>query len=345
MSVLGKEKPLLFFCDPEEDYTNRMAEFLAEHKDLPWKIQVFTNTKLLKSQLVEPEMVVISESIYKEYEKDLENINHIVLAETGITCENPELYVDKYQPAEDVLRAILSIYSELGGAAGIHFRRVGATRFIGVYSPIRRCQQTTFALTLGQLLSEKYRVLYVNFESYVGVDELRPFVQDKDLADLLYYMIADNDRFRLRFQVIKKSIGTMDYIPAMRSSKNILAVSEEEWMRFISKIEELGEYDFVVMDLSECMQGLFEILRICSCIYTIIKNEKIAISKLYQYEQLLKSYEYEDVLEKTSKCQLPKLYQIPDSVGMYYRGEMSEYVQKCIRDIEEKGILGEESEE
>ena len=40
------------------------------------------------------------------------------------------------------------------------------TEFLGVYSPLGRCLQTSFAWTLAQILSEERAVLYLNMEEY-----------------------------------------------------------------------------------------------------------------------------------------------------------------------------------
>lgn len=41
----------------------------------------------------------------------------------------------------------------------------------GFYSPVKRSLQTTFAVTMGQLL-EKGRALYVNREPFFGLEKL-----------------------------------------------------------------------------------------------------------------------------------------------------------------------------
>ena len=50
---------------------------------------------------------------------------------------------------------------------------VRAVSYTHLYSPVHRCLQSSFALTLGQLLSEKHPTLYLNFEHYIGISELR----------------------------------------------------------------------------------------------------------------------------------------------------------------------------
>ena len=86
------------------------------------------------------------------------------------------------------------------------------------------------------------------------------------------------------------------------------------------------------MDLSESIQGTFEILCLCDRIYTIIQEEERARAKLAQYEEILRAYEYEEVLEKTKKEILPQFAQLPERIEQYTVGELARYIRKLIRE-------------
>lgn len=99
------------------------------------------------------------------------------------------------------------------------------------------------------------------------------------------------------------------------------------------KITELGDYEYVILDLSESMQGLFEILRSCKKVITLTRDDHIAQSKIMQYEEMLSMYEYEDVLDKTSKYAAPKIQKLPEELEQYTRGDLAEFVRKQMREI------------
>lgn len=84
-------------------------------------------------------------------------------------------------------KELLELYVETVGTQLPFLCAEYKTKFIGIYSPVHRCLQSSFALTLGQLLSEKHPTLYLNFEHYIGISELLPERQSRDLADLLYF--------------------------------------------------------------------------------------------------------------------------------------------------------------
>ena len=89
-------------------------------------------------------------------------------------------------------------------------------------------------------------------------------------------------------------------------------------------------YDFIILDLSESVQGLFEILRLCSRVYTIVKEDSMAKCKVTQYEQLLSLQEYEDVKRKTAKYVLPLFRKLPVEVEQYTKGELAEYIRELL---------------
>ncbi len=319
---------IFVLCDREEEYAYLMTEFLKRHRELPWEIHTYTDReRMLKEEKEEIALLVIAESVYAEEIQRLRPLRTVILNESGLKGQDAVRNVNKYQQAENVLRELLEVYMEITGEQQPWLNTRYKTKFVGIYSPVRRCLQTSFALTLSQMLAEEHRTLYLNFEHYAGITELLPDMQTRDLADMLYFLTAEREKFKLRFQTMVQQKGKLDYIPPMKSGQNLLSVMPAEWMSLFQKIEEIGEYKYVVLDLSESMQGLFDILRMCVRIFTLTKEDRIAQSKLMQYEQVLALYEYEDVLEKTCKCSLPNIKRLPIELEQYTKGELAAYVR------------------
>ena len=329
---------VLVLCDKEEEYVVLMSEFMRKHKNLPWEIHAYTNATDLLENEQEIEMLVVAENVYGPQLQGLGNDRLVVLNESGVRMAEDVVYVDKYQDAETVLRLLLEIYAEVADAPLPRLFTNNRITFIGNYSPVHRCMQTSFALTMSRLLAEKHRTLYLNFEHYAGITEMLPDMQTLDLADLLYFLNAEKDKFRLRFQSMVKRSGYLDYIPPMKSGQNLLAITPVEWKGLLQKIEELGEYEYVVLDLSESMQGMFDILRICHRVYTLTKEDKIAKAKLMQYEQVLSLYQYEDVWEKTKQLQLPYIRKLPQELEQLTKGDLAKLVQELINEMQEEDV-------
>ena len=326
------EHKLLVLCDPEEDYAQHMADFLRRKKESVWEIVAFTRPEELLKLEEEIEILIISEAAYDTFVHELPAKLKILLNESGIVQENELVNIDKYQEAEKVRLALLECYMKLERE---FFPRLGGdscTKLIGMFSPVRRCLQTTFALTYGQLLAEKYRTLYISFEHYNGIEEWQDCMR-QDLSALLYYQQSEGTEFGLHIQTIVQRIGNLEYVAPIVNGDNLLYITMQEWQNLLKGLMEYGRYEYIILDLSESMQGLFEILRMCTKVYTIVQEDVKAQCKLNQYEQLLASQEYEDVRNKTAKCRLPVFRKLPESVEQYSKGELAEYI---------KGMLGKE---
>lgn len=329
-----KAEKVMVLCDTEEEYAQQMSEFLKKHKNLPWELHTYTSVEeLRREEKGAVNMLVVAESAYCDELQALMPKRLVVLSESGVARWEKLTYVDKYQEAEEVLKCLLGIYMEIADVQLPRLQKGSGTKFIGNYSPVRRCMQTSFSLAMSQMLAREHPTLYLNFERYAGNTELLPDAQTLDLADLLYFLNADRDKFKLRMQTMLKRKGNLDYIPPMKAGQNLLTVTGEEWMGLLQKIEELGEYEYVILDLSESMQGLFEILRLCTKVYTLTREDRIAKSKLLQYEQLLALYEYEDVLEKTKRLNLSHIRRLPEELEQLTKGDLANLVKGLIKEL------------
>ncbi len=90
------------------------------------------------------------------------------------------------------------------------------------------------------------------------------------------------------------------------------------------------------MDLSESIQGLYEILRLCRKVYTLTREDRIARSKLLQYEHVLSLYEYGDVLGKTEKLSLSHIQKLPEEPELLTKGELAELVEGLLKRLKEE---------
>ena len=239
----------------------------------------------------------------------------IVLAEGG---EGPpgELWIEKYQSVEAVVRRVLELSAERGllpPAARMGERQ--GMKLIGIYSPVGRCLQTTFSFTLGQLLARKNKVLYLNFECFSGLGKMLRQEFQADLSDLIYFLHNGDGRFPYRLEGMTQKVNGLDYIPPAFSCLDLQRVEKEEWMALL---DELGQ------------SGLYDILKRCFRVYTIVREDGFAAAKQDHYEELLTCLNHEDILENTRKCRLPLFRQLPQDLENLTRGELAELVQKLI---------------
>ena len=104
------------------------------------------------------------------------------------------------------------------------------------------------------------------------------------------------------------------------------------------EILQSSRYDYVLLDLTDGVQGLLEILRRCSKIFTIVREDGFAAAKLSGYEGLLQKTDYEDVLEKTKKCRLPVFQKLPRDLNHAAAGELAQAAERALQDDGQGGI-------
>ena len=330
---------ILVLCDTEEEYARLMSEYLKSHREIAWDIRTYTDVSLLMEFAGEEtiKLLVVADNAYTEEVRRLPAGRTVLLNESGVMRWNQVRNINKYQKAEDVYKEIVNEFMDVAQTMLPRLAAGSNTRLIGMFSPVKRCLQTSFALTFGQMLAEKFRVLYLNFEHCAGNRELLPDTQTRDLTDLIFFLNTDKERFLLRMQTILQKKGKMDYIPPVRAGMQLLEVTPEEWLEMLRRIGESEEYDYVILDLSENIQGLLQLLRLCTRIFTLTKDDRAARGKVAQYEQVLALYEYEDILQKTSMYKLPRFRKLPESVEQMTRGELADYVRRIMEEMLSEG--------
>lgn len=180
-------KKVLALCDKEENYLRHMADYLEKKGIQPFTVRAFTDVEQFKKFTEKncAELLLIAENSYKEEIKDWSVKHILILNESGNLAGTNIENINKYQSSEEVFRVVMNCYMEESG----NVRRMATgnrMKIIGNYSPIGRCMQTTFALSMGQILSKKHKTLYLNFESYSGFGYLLNREFAADLTDVLY---------------------------------------------------------------------------------------------------------------------------------------------------------------
>lgn len=328
---------IMAVCDTEEGYAFRMAEYLLEKVKLPYTVHLFTAVEELErfAGREEIEVLLIAESAWKLLKEEYvrKQVAQLFILQESETQTAADLCcISKHQSPEKVVQAILEGLAEGDGWKGCFVTSDVAAKMIGIYSPIKRCLQTSFALTLGQLLAKEHKTLYLNFEMYSGLGEILRREYQTDMMDVVYYFQSARDKLALRLPSIIQSAGGLDYIPPMQYALGIREVPGEQWLTLCQDIATIGEYEYLILDLDDGMEGLFELLKNCHRIYTITREDPFAQAKLRQYEQMLLANELDEIADKTVKCRFPIFKELPASLDMMTHGELAKYVRAIVKE-------------
>ncbi len=327
-------KKVLALCDKEENYIRRLADYLEKKKMQPFVIRAFTDIGQLKRFLDrgEIELLLIAESSYEEEIRDFPIKHTLILNESGNQAGREVKNINKYQSSENIFQAVMNSYAENEGEITQRMATGNRMKLIGNYSPIGRCMQTTFALSIGQILAKKHKTLYLNFESYSGFGYLLNREFPADITDVLYYFNCEKEKLAYRLEGMIQTLNGLDYVPPVMSYQDLAEIKGQDWIELFREIEKISAYEYLVLDLSDQMKGLFDILRECFRIFTIIKEDGFAEAKMRQYETVIHMMNYEEIALKTKKWMLPEFHRIPDGLEHLTHGEIASYAKKVIEE-------------
>ena len=331
------KKKVFAICDMEEAYAFRLAEYMLEKVRLPYTLHLFTKVEELQkfAQQERIEILLIAESALRMLREEYvrQHAAQIFILQENDTSDREDICcIDKFQSPEKIMETLFESITDMSGWGLDEATTSTEVKLIGVYSPIKRCLQTSFALTMGQILARGHRTLYFNFENYSGLGQMLKREFSMDMMDLMYYFRCAKDKLPLRLSAIIQNINGLDYIPPVQSYVGLREVSGGEWLELCSYIAGIGQYEYIILDLDDGMDGLFELLRKCYKIYTITKEDSFAVAKLNQYEQILRFNELEEIADKTVKCKFPVFKEIPVKLDMMTHGELAGYVKAIVRE-------------
>ena len=327
------DKRILAIFDSEEGYAYRLMEFISGKTNLPFEVYVFTEENKFYScaRVQDIECLLISESVYKK-EVDTLKIPHIIiLSESGENLNKALHHVNKYQSCENIFHQIIEYYTNKSeDVPTVIGTKLQSMKVIGIYTPIGRCLQTTFSLTLGQMLARKQKVLYLNFEIYSGFSRMLCRNFDSDLSDLMYYFSCAREKLSYRLESIVETVNGLDFIPPTEIYQNLAGIRGEQWLDLFQEIEKTGKYEYLILDLTDGVMDLWEILRECNYVYTISREDGLSIAKIEQYERILEKVGYGDISAKTVKWKLPIFKQLPVRFEELTYGELAAYIKSNV---------------
>lgn len=325
------DKRILAIFDGEESYAYRLMDYISNKENIPFEIHVFTKKDKFFSYAKEKEIecLLISENAYQKEIEKLQIPHIIILSENGNNLNRALCHINKYQSCENILREIMEYYTEKAQTVGTVLR-TGSKKMhiIGIYTPVGRCLQTTFSLTLGQMLARRYKTLYLNFETYSGLSRMLNREFKNDISDLVYYFNCAREKLFYRMESMVETINGMDFIPPVDLYQSLSGIRGEQWVDLFREIEKVSEYEFLILDLSDSLMDLWDILQICDHVYTIVRQDGLAAAKIEQYEKALESMQYGEITAKTKKWNLPVFRQLPVHFEELTYGELAGYIKR-----------------
>ena len=179
-------------------------------------------------------------------------------------------------------------------------------------------------------------------EANSGFERLLECSYDRGMSDILYYARQENQGIIYKLGGMVQSMQNLDYLPPAASPMDIQTAKYEEWKWLFQEIEKNSSYEVLILDLGDGVADLYQILDFCNEIYVPIRNDVISAAKMEQFENLLRRWDCQSVLDKMRKIHVP--FHTANRTGKAYFeelvwSELGDYVRQILRD----GRRGEET--
>ena len=333
-------RKIMAICDLEVAYASHFMEHINTRRHLPFEVQAFSDVDALKETVRKQpiEILLISEKALsgREMEVGEWNIGQVIVLSEGITFQKNDTYptISKYQSSESVIREVMAVYAtESRDRNGVPIIKRNA-KVIGIYSPVGRCLKTSFALTLGQLMSKERAVLYLNLESCAGFEELFDTTYERTLSDVIYYFRQKQENLLHHLNSTICSMDNLDYLPPVSFPQDIATITMTEWQQLLEFLKEESQYEVIILDIGEGVEDVCGMLELCDHIFMPTKQDFVSQAKMLQFEKLLELCVRQEVVSKIVKLKLP-YYSVNCTKTQFLRqllwSEFGDYVRNVIR--------------
>lgn len=299
-------KRIIAVYDVDPFYADRFADFANEKEQTPFTVMAFNSFEKLEkfSNDHVVEILLINSDTEEELVSRIRAVQVIRLVDGGAAvCEKGQPTVYKYQPADSIIREVMAYYC--GQPMEQPYVLTGKkASVIGVYSPVNRCQKTSFCLALGGCMSRDAKVIYVNLEECSGFSRLVEGSGKGDLSDLLYFYRREGFHC-LRLGALTHSLGELDYIPPVRFGEDLCQVEAEEIASLIAQIASGSAYDVVIVDVGQFGRSAAVILETCDIVYMPVKEDVMSCAKTDEFMEYLEVTGREELARRIQKLKLP----------------------------------------
>ncbi|MFI3200073.1 MAG: hypothetical protein R3Y54_00925 [Eubacteriales bacterium] len=324
--------PVLAICDTDLEYLDRLYEAMIQTKNFIFDIRLYTNVDRITSEdMGSISILLMAEELHNEEFITVPKHRYVLLGKMEEECEN-YCTIRKYNKSEKIIQTLYEIYYESSNVKVV--KNNSQTKLITFYSPIKRCYQTSFALTYGQILAKTSKVLFINLEGFSASSVLFQEQHPNQLTDFIYLLKNTPKKITYKLDGMIETINHLDIIPFCQSDLDVRTLVIEDIVQLIDIFISYKEYDYILLDLSDCIQRVYELLLQSDVIYTIMESDAVATAKITTYEATILHMEYDDVLEKTKKIKIPTFSHIPTNVEQLIYSELAGFAQKIVEEYQ-----------
>lgn len=282
---------ILAILDYELDYANHLMDYFNRKDSRLLETIVFTNEQSLYEYTANNKIDLLLMNESMEIPEKKANIREVLLftEESIITKKREEeyTYIWKFQSAEQIWREIVKYYAKQCEEQEGMYISTGqdTTKIIGVFSPIGGSRASSFAIGLGQLLSRKSEVCYINMEAFSGL--LLENKEEGGLSELIYYCKERKENMILYLKAMLYRMDGLFTIAPVSHYKDLLEFEPEDMHFLLQEIKKDGTFSYIIFDFGYFPKAFPSFLGECDKLFMTITEDEIGKQKIKQFYQIL----------------------------------------------------------
>ncbi len=337
-------KRIMAVLDSDKDFASELAAYANDKGLTPFSVIAFSDPEsLINFTSRQPvDLLLNGADIPAEDLKDIKAGQIIRMGESGRhrpprdgTLPDGEMspLICKYQAADRIFGEVMKYYKSREGIISDENLK---SEIIGVCSPAGRCGKTGFAITLGRIMAENSKVMYLNMEECSGLSALTGTVYRRSLTDLVYALRRGSlDESVLGSAIYK--LGKLDYIAPVSCAEDIAEIKAGELADLIGRLAVDSHYEILILDTGNLGKDAFPLLERCGIIYAPMPDDAVSQAKMAEWKDQLSAYGGEDLSGRVRLLHLPQPSSpigTEDYLDSLLYGETGRLIQDLLRDYE-----------
>ncbi len=283
-------KSIIAICDREEEYAQRLMEYMNRKNSFFLQAQAFSREESIRKYADKNKInfLLISESMLNEKTAFVQAGKTVILSEQRDSLKSSdEAKIYKYQSAENIVSEVMSLYEAEGIVSGDFKIRKGEKKIIGIYSPASAGEKTEFSLAFAKVLSKYTEVLYMNLESFSGLEELLEGNDKGDLSDLLYFARQAKLSPAARLPAVTVSNGSLDVVVPARFPEDIKEIEIKQWSELFSALLSDTDYKLLLINIGNEVRDALGLCTLCSLVIVPERESVIESARIKELEEYI----------------------------------------------------------
>lgn len=279
---------LIVLLDSDTAYSSCLCEYINIHTSLDYETMTFSQIDVFLDFSVNKQIdiLLVNEDIFSSLPLyKISFLNLFILSETNFdsTIEKDSYTFNvffKYQSMQGLLHKIMSHFS-LDRHNYAAFAINHTSKLIGVYSPIKRCGKTSFAIALATAYSGKTPTLFITFDEY-ACDYLSMSKDKKTISELMFYLLDNSSNTINHLDSIVCTINGLDIIPPAIYPDDLRHLASDTLISFLSQLKNT-KYTHIIIDFANTLFDIVPLLNLCDKVYMPVVDDDISRKKLSDF--------------------------------------------------------------